>query len=135
VIRVSAREDARSDFVVLKESSVKILQIAAIIFPFILAGCAAIQATPQGATVELSTEKPQGCKLVGEAVGTQGNSFTGDFTSDANLLQGARNDLRNKAFDMGGNVVHVQAMNNSSASGSWGTTNSSVVGEVYSCPR
>nr|WP_314860123.1 DUF4156 domain-containing protein [uncultured Undibacterium sp.] len=100
-----------------------------------LSGCAAIQTTPQGAAVELASERPQGCKLLGEAVGSQGNSFTGDFTKDSDLLQGARNDLRNKAVAMGGNVVHVQAANNSSAFGSMGTTNSSVIGNVYSCPQ
>jgi hypothetical protein len=101
----------------------------------VLSGCAAVQTSPQGATVELTSEKPQGCRLIGEAVGSQGNSLTGDFTKDSNLLQGARNDLRNKASTMGGNVVHVQAANNSSAFGSMGTTNSTVIGNVYFCSQ
>jgi hypothetical protein len=109
--------------------------IAIFVCTLTLIGCAAIKVTPQGAAVELAMEKPQGCKLLGEAVGSQGNSLTGDFTKDSDLLQGARNDLRNKAAAMGGNVVHVQAMQTSSAYGSMGTTNSSVVGLVYSCPQ
>lgn len=107
--------------------------ISAAVSVLLLTSCAAIQPTAQGAKVELATEKPNGCKLLGEAVGSQGNSFTGDFTKDSNLLQGARNDLRNKAAEMGGNVVHIHATQNSSAFGSMGTTNSSVIGNVYSC--
>ncbi|TXI91259.1 MAG: DUF4156 domain-containing protein [Burkholderiaceae bacterium] len=100
-----------------------------------VAGCAAIQVTPQGAAVELVLDKPQACRFVGEAIGSQGNSLTGDFTKDSDLLMGARNDLRNKAAAMGGNVVHVQNTHNSSAFGSLGTTNSSVIGNVYFCQR
>lgn len=101
----------------------------------ILSACSSIQVSPQGSSVELSMEKPQNCRLIGEAVGSQGNQLTGDFTKDSDLLQGARNDLRNKASAMGGNVVHIQAMNNSSAFGSMGTTSSTVIGVVYYCSK
>ncbi len=100
-----------------------------------LGGCAATQVSASGSSVELVSEKPQGCRYLGEAVGSQGNSFTGDFTTDSDLLVGARNSLRNKAGAMGGNVVHVQAMNNSSAFGSMGTTNSTFIGLVYLCSQ
>jgi hypothetical protein len=105
-----------------------------VVSSLVLSGCAT-QTTSQGSAVELSTEKPQGCRYIGEAVGSQGNSLTGDFTKDSNLIQGARNDIRNNAGAMGGNYVHVQAANNSSAFGSLGTTNSTVIGNVYFCTR
>ena len=101
----------------------------------ILAGCSATKTTELGSTVLLTNERPVDCKALGEAVGSQGNSWTGDLTKDADLLQGARNDLRNKAAAMGGNVVHIQALNNSSAFGSMGTTNSTVIGQVYFCKK
>ena len=63
----------------------------------VLIGCSAIPPTPEGQSIELVTEKPAGnCKPLGDAVGSQGNWFTGDYTSNKNLLIGARNDLRNK---------------------------------------
>lgn len=100
----------------------------------LLAGCSANPTTPQGKSVELVTEKPTGnCKPLGDAVGSQGNWFTGDYTSNKNLLVGARNDLRNKAAEMGGNYVWVQNSSNTNAWGSLGTTNTTVLGVVYRC--
>ncbi|MEZ5706009.1 MAG: DUF4156 domain-containing protein [Burkholderiaceae bacterium] len=64
-------------------------------------GCATTETTSKGATVEIVTERPTGCRLLGEAVGKQGNAFTGDFISNENLMIGARNDLKNKAAAMG----------------------------------
>ena len=48
---------------------------------------------------------------------------------------GARNDLRNETYKLGGNVVHVQDMKNTSAQGARGTTNTTVVGKAYACGR
>lgn len=118
-----------------KGAFMKTSLVPAFLSAVILSGCAATQTSLQGASVELTSEKPQGCRLIGEAVGSQGNAWTGDFTKDSNLLQGARNDLRNRAAAKGGNVVHVQAANNSSAFGSMGTTNSTVIGNVYFCSQ
>ena len=100
-----------------------------------LAGCAATQVSQQGAAVEIVTQKPTGCRLIGEVVGSQGNVFSGDFTTDENLLIGARNDLRNKAAAMGGNVVHAQDALHSTHPNSRGAVKSTVVGSVFACPR
>ncbi len=102
----------------------------------LMASCAAIQTTTQGTLVELTNDRPTGdCKALGEVIGSQGNWFTGDVTSNKNLMLGARNDLRNKAAALGGNVVHVQNLSNTNASGSAGTTNTTVTGMVYKCQR
>jgi hypothetical protein len=102
----------------------------------LLSACSAIQATPDGALIELVNDKPQGnCRALGEAVGSQGNFFTGNYTSNKNLMIGARNDLRNQAANMGGNLVHVQNVSNASADRSLGTSNTTVVGMVYNCRR
>lgn len=106
------------------------------VFAVISSGCAGTRVSREGAQVELTNEKPQGdCKFLGEAVGSQGNVITGDITSNKELMVGARNDLRNKAADMGGNVVWVQNLSNASAWGSSGTTNTTVVGQVFNCKR
>ena len=100
----------------------------------LIAGCAAVPVTPQGTSVELHAEKPSGnCKSLGEAAGSQGNWITGDYTSNKDLMVGARNDLRNKAADMGGNYVWLQNTSNASAWGSLGTSNTTAVGIVYRC--
>lgn len=39
---------------------------------------------------------------LGEVAGSQGNWITGAYTSDKNLLVGARNDLRNETFELDG---------------------------------
>ena len=108
--------------------------LSLIAFGLLLVGCSAAPLTPQATQVELHTEKPSGaCKSLGEAVGDQGNWVTGDFTSNKDLLLGARNSLRNKAAEMGGNYVWLQNTMNASAWGSLGTTNTTAVGMVYRC--
>ena len=45
------------------------------------------------------------------------------FTSNKNLVVGARNELRNEAYKLGANIVYIQDMKNTDAHGSLGTTN------------
>ncbi|AKE52779.1 DUF4156 domain-containing protein [Kangiella geojedonensis] len=100
-----------------------------------LAACSAIQTKPGAENIELVNEVPSKtkCTYLGEIAGSQGNWATGDFTSNENLVVGARNDLRNKAFDLGGNLVYIQDHKNTNAWGSLGTTNTTVIGKVYRC--
>jgi starvation-inducible outer membrane lipoprotein len=100
----------------------------------LLSGCIApIALTPESSSVQFVSEKPQDCKYVGEAVGSQGNFFTGDLTKNADLVQGARNDLRNKAAKLGGNTVHIQGGDNVTNLKGGSLDTSLIVGEVYSC--
>ena len=101
------------------------------------AGCAANAVNPDAQGVELVNEAPDPakCKFLGEVVGSQGNWFTGDYTSNKNLVIGARNELRNEAHALGANVVYVQDMKNTNAWGSLGTTNTTAVGKAYHCKQ
>lgn len=101
----------------------------------VLAGCSAQSIKLGAQDVEIVNEQPDKskCKFKGEIVGSQGNWFTGDFTSNASLVIGARNELRNKAHDMGANIVYIQDMKNTNAWGSMGTTNTTAVGKAYKC--
>jgi len=101
----------------------------------IVAGCSAQAVRPEAQSVEIVNELPDKtkCKFIGEVVGSQGNWVTGDFTSNENLVVGARNELRNKAYELGGNVVYVQDLKNTNAWGSLGTTNTTAVGKAYKC--
>lgn len=100
----------------------------------VLVACSATPVTPEGAGVEIVTEQPANCRTVGEVIGSQGNVFSGDFTTDQTLMQGARNDLRNKAAALGGNVVQLQGAHNSTHPYSAGAIKSTLIGVVFACP-
>ena len=108
-----------------------------LIMAFSLIGCSANQVIPQARSVEIVNEKPDKtkCDFLGEVVGSQGNWFTGDYTSNENLVLGARNELRNEAYKLGGNLVYIQDMKNTNAYGSLGTTNTTAIGKVYNCNK
>ncbi|MFB9887887.1 DUF4156 domain-containing protein [Balneatrix alpica] len=99
-----------------------------------VSGCSAIQANPGAEQVRLVMEQPTGsCRFIAEVSGSQGNFFSGNYTSTENLLLGARNDLRNKAAAVGANVVYMQESHHSQASDSLGTTNTTLIGHAYRC--
>jgi hypothetical protein len=109
----------------------------------LLGGCAANPLSPNAQRVRIVTNEPTGCDYLGEATGNQGNFFTGDWTSNANLETGARNDLKNQAAQMGGNTVQLlttragqtgsMGIANGSGGGSSSQTNVTYVGAVYRC--
>ncbi|MDH5553373.1 MAG: DUF4156 domain-containing protein [Nitrosomonas sp.] len=110
--------------------------IGAIIFcVLILNGCSAISVKPEANQVMIVTEKPDHdrCEFLGEVSGSQGNWLTGGYTSDENLIMGARNDLRNAAYKLGGNTVHVQHVSNSGRHEASGTSSSTIIGNAYNC--
>lgn len=100
----------------------------------VLIGCSATPVSQKGTAVEITTERPQNCRMLGEVIGSQGNAFSGDFTRDETLIQGARNDLRNKAAELGANVVQIQNTLNSTHPYSAGAIKSTVVGIAFDCP-
>jgi hypothetical protein len=101
----------------------------------LLAGCSAKPVFQEAMNIEIVNEVPDKtkCKFLKEIVGSQGNWFTGDVTSNKNLVIGARNELRNETYKLGGNLVHIQDMKNTNAYGSLGTTNTTAIGKAYYC--
>ncbi|MFM8339926.1 MAG: DUF4156 domain-containing protein [Fluviibacter sp.] len=97
-----------------------------------LVGCAANTLRPEAQKVRLlgATPGPE-CKYMGDATGGQGNFFTGQYTSNANLQTGALNDLKNQAAAMGGNAVYVLANNTGLDKGT--QTSVTSTGNVYFC--
>ena len=74
---------------------------------------------------------------MGEVQGTQGNFWTSEFTSDRNLLTGARNEMRNQALLLRANYIEIvtQSHSHNTAPYSLGGTYSSVIiGNAYICP-
>lgn len=107
----------------------------------ILSGCAAKQLKPEAARIRVAISEPAGCEYLGEVTGAQGNFFTGGWTSNEALETGARNDMKNKAAAMGGNVI-VMLANRAGQTGSSGQyggssqqTNVAYAGAVYRCPE
>lgn len=103
----------------------------------VLSGCAAAPAVPGSRSIVLSKEiAPSGCIWLGEVQGSQGNFWTAEFTSDANLIAGARNRLRAAAYDLGATYVRIEteSFSQNTATGSLGGTYSAVViGNAYRC--
>lgn len=114
----------------------KLIIIALVVF---LAACAAKQASPGAEKVYVSHEKPPaGCVFVGEVQGSQGNFWTAEFTSDRNILSGARNEMRNQALSLGANYVMVEIQSNSNNTARYslgGTYASVIIGNAFACPE
>jgi len=110
----------------------KCLLLAALV---VLAGCSATSAKQGAKAVAIVTEEPnpERCRFLGEVAGSQGNWITGAYTSDKNLLMGARNDLRNETFELGGNTVHIQHVSNSGRYEASGNANTTIIGNAYDC--
>lgn len=105
----------------------------------LLAGCGATTLIPGAERVRLTRDEPKECEYLGEVVGNQGGALTGPMTSNADLEQGAINDMKNRAFKMGGNVVYIisnragETGNYNRDSGGSQQTNVVYVGSVYRC--
>ncbi|MDD3265714.1 MAG: DUF4156 domain-containing protein [Burkholderiales bacterium] len=107
-----------------------------------LIACSAIKTNPNAQKVMVMNSQqvvPSGCQYLGQVSGSQGNFFTGTYTTNQNLAVGAMNDLKNKAADLGGNYIQLLT-NQSSTTGSGslgvgGLQQSGVVniGNVYNC--
>ena len=79
-----------------------------------MSGCSAIPAFPGASQITIS-HQPAGedCEFLDEVMGSQGNLVTADFTSDRNLIEGARNDMRNNALNLGANYIVLETENHS----------------------
>jgi hypothetical protein len=115
------------------------LFVAALAGASLFTGCAPTALMPGAERVRITQEEPKGCEYLGEVIGDQGGSLSGPLTSNANLERGALNDLKNRAFQMGGTVVYLisnragQTSSFNREGGSSQQTNVVYVGAVYRC--
>lgn len=74
-----------------------------------LAGCSTTKLTSEGDNVVLSKSKPTDelCLYLGEVTSSAGNQFIGTLTSNANKMASTKNELRNKAAEIGASHVHL----------------------------
>jgi Domain of unknown function (DUF4156) len=97
--------------------------------------CSSISVNRGAELVRVTNREPgRECKFLGDVTGSQGNRFTGGFTSDANLETGARNDLKNKGFELGGNVIYLLTQRDSQTADTRDRKNVTLTGNVYRCP-
>lgn len=115
------------------------MKISFILIGLLFAGCAATQLNPGAERVRVTNTEPgKECQFLGEVTGNQGGSLTGGITSNANLETGARNDLKNKAAAMGGNLVVIITQRAGQTTGQYGAggqTSVTISGNVYKCPE
>lgn len=106
-----------------------------------LAGCSSIQVETAANGIRLTHNEPrETCTFLGDITGSQGDFFTGSFTSNADLETGARNDLKNKALQLGGNTVYLLTQRagqtghyDNEFGGGTQQTNVTLSGNVYHC--
>jgi hypothetical protein len=99
----------------------------------LLSACAAKPIKPGAEKIYVSElPPPEGCVFLGEVQGSQGNFWTADFTSDRNLLTGARNEMRNQALALGANyvVIETQSHSHNTGQGIGGTYSSVIFGNA-----
>lgn len=73
-------------------------------------------------------EKVRDCTFIDEVIGTQGHWYDYLFISNKNLTQGAINDLKSQAREVGANSVHVHT--NMSFQ-----TSVTLLGQAYNCSQ
>ncbi len=102
-----------------------------------LAACAPTALSPgAAANVRITHNEPgKECTFLGDVTGSQGNFLAGPITSNADLETGARNDLKNRAAAMGGNVVYLltQRAGQTGRKDRLEQTNVTLTGNVYRC--
>ncbi|OKP01644.1 DUF4156 domain-containing protein [Xenorhabdus eapokensis] len=101
----------------------------------LLAGCTTThQLTSAGANVRFVDTQPNSqCQRLGEVTGTQSNWLNG-VSNESSSMRSAANDLRNKAAEMGGNVIYGINSPSEGLLASFVPLDSKMVGQVYKCP-
>jgi hypothetical protein len=109
-----------------------------------VSACTAVPLQNDAKLVRLTNTEPahETCKFLGDVTGNQGDFLTGEFTSNAELETGARNDIKNKAYNLGGNLVYLLTQRAGQTGsfdkhfgGSSVQTNVTLSGNVYYCPE
>lgn len=77
--------------------------------------------------------KQDSCRFIGQTSASDGGMVSGDFMSDAKIHRSTANLMKNKAHDMGGNVVYIQQQFNKNKNLTKTMTNQTMQGFVYQC--
>lgn len=101
----------------------------------LLAGCSNTkELDAAGQRVTFTDQQPaSNCQLLGNVTGSQSNWLTGSG-GEGSSLRGAANDLRNRAAEMGGNVIYGATSPTQNIWSSFAPLDSKMTGQVYKCP-
>lgn len=102
----------------------------------VLAGCSssANQLSAEGEQVRFVNEQPsQQCHYLGSVTGEQSNWLSGQQVEGGSSLRGAANNLRNRAANMGGNVIYNASTPSLSFISNFIPVSTKMVGQVYHC--
>ncbi|CDL81435.1 DUF4156 domain-containing protein [Xenorhabdus szentirmaii] len=101
----------------------------------LLAGCTTThELTSAGANVRFVDAQPgSDCQQLGEVVGIQSNWFN-SASNESSSMRSAANDLRNKAAEIGGNVIYGANSPSENLLASFVPLDSKMTGQVYKCP-
>ena len=93
----------------------------------LLAGCSSsTQLSSAGQRVTFTDQQPGSeCQLLGNLTGAGG---------ETSALRGAANDLRNRAAEMGGNVIYGATSPTQNLLSAFAPLDSKMTGQVYKCP-
>ena len=105
-----------------------------VIVVFTLISCA-IPLKPGAEVVQLIYTEPdkEKCYFIGQASASDGGMVSGDFMSDAKIHRSTANLMKNKAHEMGGNVVYIEQQFNKNKTLTKTLTNQTMQGFVYQC--
>ena len=102
---------------------------------FIIASCSTVQKKPDNKPVRLIQKnelsiilngKTPDCRYLGEIIGSEGHWYSYLFMSNADITQGALNDVKNKAAEQGSNIVIIHQVGDF-------LTSVTFVGQSYFC--
>lgn len=101
----------------------------------LLAGCSSSNTlSSAGERVTFTDQQPAtSCQLLGNVTGAQSNWFSGSG-GEGSSLRGAANDLRNRAAEMGGNVIYGATSPTQNIWSNFAPLDSKMSGQVYKCP-
>lgn len=114
------------------------LSAGMVVAALLLAGCSSTgnSLTASGQQVRFVEDKPgTECQLLGTATGEQSNWLSGQYGDEGGSMRGAANALRNKAAEMGGNVLYGVSSPSQTLLSSFIPTDSKMTGQVYKCPN
>ena len=113
--------------------TMKLSILISIVFVSII-GCA-IPLQPEAKIVQLIYIQPneESCRFIGQTSASDGGMVSGDFMSDAKIHRSTANLMKNKAYQMGGNVVYIQQQFNKNEDLTTTKTNQTMLGFVYDC--
>lgn len=102
----------------------------------LLAGCSSSKTLSTGGERVTFTDKQPAsdCQLLGTLTGSQSNWLSGAGGGEMSSLRGAANDLRNRAAEMGGNVIYGATSPTQNIWSSFVPMDSKMSGQVYKCP-